>query len=94
METVETIGIGILIIIAIISGINLLFKGQEEEIEEPKPKIAFLFSFQPWINDPTRYLLVYAETEQEAREIGCKKCRYNSGEEVKPERLTLCTYGI
>lgn len=57
-------------------------------------KIAYLFSFTFWENEPAQYLLVYAENEKEAREIGCKQCEYNSGQKAHPKDLQLCTYGL
>ena len=57
-------------------------------------KKAYLFSFTFWHDSPDQYLLVYAETEKEAREIGCKQCEYNSGQKAKPNDLHLCTYGL
>lgn len=55
---------------------------------------AYLFSFKSWSNDPFQYILVYAENEINAREIGSKNCFYNSKEQSKPEDLYLCTFGL
>lgn len=56
--------------------------------------IAYLFSISLWQFDPPIYLLVYAETERQAREIGAAQCHYNSRAPVKPEDLKLQTFGL
>jgi len=66
-----------------------------EAMEEyAKQKKAFLFSFTFWHDSPDQYLLVYAETEKEAREIGRKQCEYNSGQKAHAKDLRLCTWGL
>lgn len=67
------------------------FKGS---IPIKQPRTAFLFSFNSWHSDPNKYILVHARNEQEAREIGCKQCRFNSKEIAKPSDLELVTYGL
>lgn len=57
-------------------------------------KLAYLFSFKYWEYSPPQYVLVYAENEEEARNIGCENCSYNSGEKAKPKDLILQTYGL
>lgn len=62
--------------------------------ENTDMKKAYLFSFSFWENSPNRYLLVYAETEEKARDIGCKHCEFNSGQRAHAKDLQLCTYGL
>lgn len=57
-------------------------------------KIAYLFSFTYWSYSPPKYILVYAENEEQAREIGSDNLFYNSGEKAKPKDLILQTYGL
>ncbi len=54
-------------------------------------KQPYLFSFTSWQYDPPKYILVYAENENEARILGSKKCFFNSGAEAKPSDLLSCT---
>jgi hypothetical protein len=57
-------------------------------------KIAYLFSFVYWPHSPEKYILVYAQNEEAAREIGARKCFFNSGKMASPENLELVTYGL
>lgn len=57
-------------------------------------KQPYLFSFVHWAYSPPRYILVYAENEKEAREIGAKNCTFNSGDKARPRDLVLLTYGL
>lgn len=57
-------------------------------------KIAYLFSFKNWKYQQEKYILVYAENEEEARKIGCKNCYYNNGEKASPKDLIIQTYGL
>lgn len=57
-------------------------------------KTPYLFSFIYWFDSPPKYILVYAENEEEARKIGSENCIYNSGKIAEPKDLELCTHGI
>ena len=56
--------------------------------------IAYLFRFNFHVQEPDKYLLVYAETEDKARDIGAAQCRFYNDAPAKPEDLKLCTYGL
>jgi hypothetical protein len=57
-------------------------------------KKAFLFSFQKHVLDQIEYILVYALDENEAREIGRRKCYFHCGDMAKLTDLKLVTYGL
>ncbi len=52
----------------------------------------FLFSFKGWQNDPPKYLLVYAETEEAAARLAQKQCFYNSGTPATMSDIKSCTF--
>ena len=54
----------------------------------------YLFSFIYWEYSPAQYILVYAENEQKAREIGVKQLKYMCGDKLHPNQLNLCTFGL
>jgi hypothetical protein len=57
-------------------------------------KTAYLFSFTNHYLSPPNYILVYANSEEEARIIGASKCYFHSREQASPKDLILCVYGI
>lgn len=52
---------------------------------------AYLFSFKGWHQDPPRYILAHADTEEEAREAVRRQCYYNNYEPARIEDIKPCT---
>lgn len=59
-----------------------------------KIKKAYLFSFVYWAYSPPKYILVYAEDEEQARDLACNKLTYNSGEKALKRDVILETINL
>ena len=53
---------------------------------------AYLFNIVLWWQDEPEYILVYGKNENEAREKGSSRLKYNGGQQVKPKDLNLKTF--